>query len=138
MQYPWLTGQYQDSSSGRRPLWPQKLVIVSHDFKRSRFLDLHVPAIKAPLEIIEFIGIDPPFDHEQLRQVVEGDRLRGYGAWEQDPKGNGRLLSDKRALRGWDIELFQRDVLDPAPYDDDLKKTLRAIVEARDNVAWPM
>ena len=41
--------------------WPEKVTIVSHGFKRGRFLDLHVPATRWPEGRVEFLGIDPEY-----------------------------------------------------------------------------
>ncbi|KIW10905.1 hypothetical protein PV08_10204 [Exophiala spinifera] len=92
--------------------WPSKLTIVSHDFKRSRFLDLHLPAIQWPSSSVEYVGIDPPFDEVRMLEIQEGDRVRGYGAWRDDLYASGHLLSSKRVKRGWDPDVFRRDVLD--------------------------
>lgn len=123
------------SSSGR---WPQKLVIISHEFKRSRFMDLHLPAIDPPLQAVEFIGINPPFNDEQLAEVVEGDKLRGYGAWQTDSKGTGSLLRQKRLDRSWSEDEFIRicitndDTFSPAAKND-----LIALVKGHAGGKWP-
>ncbi|EXJ89734.1 hypothetical protein A1O3_02801 [Capronia epimyces CBS 606.96] len=96
------------------PLFPTKLTIVSHEFKRSRFLDLHLPAMHWAGET-RFIGINPPFDRVKMAEIETGDRLRGYGAWEKDLYGAGELLAAKRKVRGWDEEQFRREVLDHLP-----------------------
>ena len=135
IQYPIFARQV-----GTQPAasWPQKLIIVSHNFKKSRFLDLHLPAIGMPLDTVEYIGIDPPFDQEHLAQVIEGDRLRGYGAWKHDLRGTGKLLSDKRRQRGWDEVSFVRDIIQPHHlWDEDIKCSLAAIVRGSEDVQWP-
>ncbi|KAL2414929.1 hypothetical protein ABEF95_003145 [Exophiala dermatitidis] len=91
--------------------YPTKLTIISHRFKRSRFLDLHVPAMRWAGQTF-FIGIDPPFDAEKMAEIEAGDRLRGYGVWEKDLYGAGELLSAKRKTRGWDLQRFRREVLE--------------------------
>lgn len=107
---------------------PKRLIIISHEFKRSRFLDLHLPAIRSIWPSteafdkmdVEYIGIDPCLDEQKIREIKEGDRLRGYGAWKSDLFGTGELLSKKRLERGWNedgfIEFlsrwFHRDTLD--------------------------
>jgi hypothetical protein len=100
--------------------FPTKLTIVSHEFKRSRFLDLHLPALhwsssSSSSSRAEYIGINPPFDAVKMAEVEIGDRLKGYGAWAKDLYGVGKLLADKRKARGWDEDEFRREVLDRLP-----------------------
>ncbi|KIW69524.1 hypothetical protein PV04_05397 [Phialophora macrospora] len=94
------------------PTWPIKVTIISHGFKRRRFLDLHVPAMRLLLSRVAYVGIDPPFEPARMAQIEEGDRLRGYGAWERDPYGLGEGLRGKREKRGWDEESFRAEVLE--------------------------
>ncbi|KAJ9496788.1 hypothetical protein H2202_007862 [Exophiala xenobiotica] len=94
------------------PAWPTKLTIVSHEFKRARFLELHLPAIAWNREETVFVGIDPPFDKTRMAEIEEGDRLRGYGAWKGDLYGVGEGPRGKRAKRGWDGDAFRREVLE--------------------------
>jgi hypothetical protein len=94
------------------PTWPIKVTVISHGFKRRRFLDLHIPAIHFPLSRTAYIGIDPPFEPVRMAQIEQGDRLRGYGAWERDLYGLGEVLRGKRGKRGWEEETFRAEVLD--------------------------
>lgn len=55
---------------------------------------------------VEFIGINPPFSAQELSDVVEGERKRGYGLWKDDLFGIGELLSEKRKERSWDEDEF--------------------------------
>ncbi|OCT47568.1 hypothetical protein CLCR_03539 [Cladophialophora carrionii] len=93
------------------PTWPAKLTVVSHAFKRWRFLDLHVPAARFPVAQTTYIGIDPPFESERMAEIEEGDRLRGYGVWKGDLYGLGALLRGKREKRGWDEGVFRAEVV---------------------------
>ncbi|KAK0517448.1 hypothetical protein JMJ35_000603 [Cladonia borealis] len=36
--------------------YPNHITIISHDFKRARFLELHIPAIRWPKDRVNFIG----------------------------------------------------------------------------------
>jgi hypothetical protein len=56
--------------------WPQMITIISHEFKRERFLDLHVAAIRWPRERVEFVGIDPGYLKEGAE---EWDKERAEG-----------------------------------------------------------
>ncbi|OAL26280.1 hypothetical protein AYO20_10157 [Fonsecaea nubica] len=108
-----LSEQQQHGQTNNTP-FPTKLTIVSHAFKRARFLDLHLPALCFPpaSPSTVFIGINPPFTATKLAEIEEGDRLRGYGAWEKDLYGAGEGLSQKREKRGWDGERFRTEVLE--------------------------
>jgi hypothetical protein len=112
IQFPLFVQQLrEDSGTKVEPLYPDKLTIISHEFKRARFMELHIPAIHFPLSRTAFIGIDPPFSPDRLAGIAEGDRLRGYGAWEKDLYAAGPVLSRKRTTRGWDGSNFEREVL---------------------------
>lgn len=85
------------------PLSPRHLIVVGHEFKRARFEELHLPALRYPTDSSRFtyIGIDPPFDEEKMQEIKDGDAKRGYGAWRADTYGTGALLAGKRVARGW-------------------------------------
>lgn len=113
-------------------------MIVSHDFKRDRFIKLHVPAMALPINQIHYMGIDPPFSERQLAEVIEGDRLRGYGAWEQDLRGTGTLLQQKRIHRGWDGDVFMRDVVKTGNHwDTTSQQLLQALIKGDGQPVWP-
>ncbi len=89
--------------------WPERITVVSHEFKRRRFLDLHVRAGRWPMERVEFLGIDPVYmirsstkwDERRAEEVCRGERERGYGAWREDLWGRGRELRGKRMRRNF-------------------------------------
>ena len=125
MQYPLWVKQLQDRGAGRMPgtdvgrvMWPEKLIVVSHDFKRPRFLDLHLAALRWPPDRVQYIGIDPPFSSSKLAEIKEGDLQRGYGAWREDLYGSGEVLMRKREDRGWDREAFESRFLTSPEYDN--------------------
>ena len=100
----------------KQPRWPTNLVVIGHEFKRRRFIKLHIPAVKFPRERVKYIGVDPPFDEARMAEVVEGDARRGYGVWKDDLYGKGALPQEKREQRGWNVQRmadFHRDVMDP-------------------------
>lgn len=114
--------------------WPHRFTIISNEFKRARFLDLHVPALRLSsmmsLARVEFIGIDPgymvpdngkgvkeqerdttiteaklPFSPQRTQSVHEGERKNGYEPWKADPLGKGNVLAAKRKGRNpWGVE----------------------------------
>jgi len=87
--------------------WPQKISIVSHEFKRARFLELHFTAIGFPLGKVNFVGIDPEymveenkeFNDVRAEEVRNGEKERGYKEWESDKFGGGKRLKGKRRMR---------------------------------------
>lgn len=92
--------------------WPERISIVSHEFKRKRFLDLHVEALRFPREKVVFVGIDPShmrqgcrdFDEVRRESVIRGEMERGFGEWERDHLGTGTVLRSKRAGRNpWGV-----------------------------------
>jgi hypothetical protein len=56
-----LTGRY-----------PRNVTVVSYNFKRARFLQLHRAALKFPEESFRFIGLDPPFTFVEVRPPLPG------------------------------------------------------------------
>ncbi|KAF8852164.1 hypothetical protein BDZ45DRAFT_730385 [Acephala macrosclerotiorum] len=87
--------------------WPEKISLVSHEFKRKRFLDLHIEALRFPREKVVFLGIDPSymregsedFDEVRRESVVQGELKRGFREWESDRLGTETMLRGKRAGR---------------------------------------
>lgn len=88
-------------------LCPSHLYIVTHDFKKRRFLELHLFAIRWEQTYTTFVGIDPPEEVTPKAILVAGERERGWGAWKMDLYGTGmdvgasRTLGLKRRARGW-------------------------------------
>ncbi|KAJ9247305.1 hypothetical protein DTO280E4_854 [Paecilomyces variotii] len=98
--------------------YPDRITVVSHEFKRRRFLDYHFPAIGwIPRTIAEnassmqgwegegcrvhFVGINPPPEITSPESLVEGEEKRGVALWEKDLYGTGPKLVEKRRKRGW-------------------------------------
>ncbi|KAL9629181.1 MAG: hypothetical protein Q9204_005418, partial [Flavoplaca sp. TL-2023a] len=84
--------------------YPVHITIISHDFKRARFLDLHARAMRWPVAKMSYIGLDPPESVTPRKELAEGERVRGYGAWKEDLYGVGDVLWGKRVGRGWRAE----------------------------------
>jgi len=95
--------QPKDRNKMESHTFPEHLTIIGHEFKRRRFEQLHVPAIRWPKDPTRFkyIGIDPPMGAEKRNEVLQGEMLRGYGAWQKDLYGAGEILANKRKARGW-------------------------------------
>ena len=87
--------------------WPERITIVSHEFKRRRFMELHVKAARWPAERAEFVGVDPDYmvrgcrawDETRAEEVWRGEKERGFKAWERDVLGMGEGLRRKRMAR---------------------------------------
>ena len=78
------------------------ITIISHDFKKRRFLELHTSAIHWPTKKIYFLGIDPPEDVVKREVLDAGESKNGYRAFKDDPYGVGTFLQGKRRTRGWE------------------------------------
>lgn len=81
--------------------YPTQITLISHAFKRARFLQLHCPAIRWPLAKLTYLGIDPPEDVTPKSVLEQGEREKGYGVWKGDWYGVGSVLGEKRVKRGW-------------------------------------
>lgn len=139
IQFPAFRRNVSSEQSARlaQP-WPDQLMIVSHEFKRARFMELHLPAMAVPSSAASFIGINPLFNEKQLAEVIEGDRLRGFGAWQYDLRGIGDLLRRKRHARGWDEALFiQKCISNDAAISEKAKAQLEALVTGESEMIWP-
>ncbi|KAK4242532.1 Mur ligase [Achaetomium macrosporum] len=96
-------------------VWPDRLTIVSHGFKRNRLVDGHCAAICFPLDRVEFVGINPP-GVDGMGSLAEGggpgekaEAMRGVqlamGQWAEDLHGVGEELSGKRRARNcWRVQ----------------------------------
>lgn len=108
--------------------WPQRLTLVSHEFKRARLVDAHCAAIGFPPDRVAFVGISPPDlravgsaaaadDDDLERAAAEPGRLAAakaakmrdvhavVGAWMRDPHGVGETLAGKRRQRNcWGVD----------------------------------
>lgn len=112
-------------------VWPERLSIVSHAFKKARLVDGHCAAIGFPPGRVTFIGINPPGIQETPASGQGGNGtlalsgqavsvkaavMTGVGQtlddWVQDPHGVGEVLAGKRRKRnpwGVDQRLFVDD-----------------------------
>lgn len=98
------------SASEEQRVWPSRITIISHSFKKSRLVDEHCAAIGFPLERVSYIGIDPPgiLDDEGTMRGNE----KALKEWRDDPHGNGEGLAGKRDRRnpwGGEQDLFLCD-----------------------------
>ncbi|KAL2855346.1 hypothetical protein BJY01DRAFT_204483 [Aspergillus pseudoustus] len=83
-------------------LYPERVTVVTHEFKRERFLECHFPAVGFDdLSRVNLLGINPPEEVTPLFELAEGEKKRGIGLWREDRYGVGPELAGKRAKRGW-------------------------------------
>ena len=85
-----LTGRY-----------PNQITVVSFNFKRRRFEELHVPALQWPSSKFSYVGIDPDastgFD---AKRSAKGELEYAAKPFETDPYGcHSDILRDKREER---------------------------------------
>ncbi|KAL4974051.1 hypothetical protein BDW66DRAFT_168104 [Aspergillus desertorum] len=91
LRFRLLTGSY-----------PDKVTVVTHEFKRERFTSCHFPAVGLDKPGRgSVVGINPPEEVTPLKELVEGEEKRGLGLWRRDRYGVGVELKGKRMKRGW-------------------------------------
>ncbi|RPA70952.1 hypothetical protein BJ508DRAFT_319991 [Ascobolus immersus RN42] len=83
--------------------YPSKITVISHDFKKHRFVDVHRKAVGFPEERFEFIGIDPPVMSTDAAEGVKKSEGKTVEQWEADPYACDEtgVLVEKRKTRGW-------------------------------------
>lgn len=84
------------------------VTVVSHEFKRERFMELHLKAVGwgAGEKWTSFVGVDPEYMVEEgeeskirAEEVRRGERERGAEPWRRDERGVGEVLRRKREAR---------------------------------------
>lgn len=104
--------------------FPEELVVVSHEFKRARFEQLHFSAVKELMlptsskgidvswqGVPRFEGIDPKHmearpDSERAIATKASEKKNGFDLWEKTPFGTSGLLLEKRRERNvWKANL---------------------------------
>ncbi|KAE8354701.1 hypothetical protein BDV28DRAFT_130353 [Aspergillus coremiiformis] len=89
--------------------YPSRVTVVTHEFKRRRFLECHFPAIGLSAVgrnlggkiTVGVVGINPPEDVTSEVSLIEGEEKRGIGLWRRDRYGVLLELAEKRTRRGW-------------------------------------
>jgi hypothetical protein len=103
-------------------VYPRRITVVTHEFKRSRFLECHLPALgiypsstltttaaaAAATVQVKVIGINPPEEITSLESLVAGEEKNGIGLWRKDFYGVGPELLAKRRRRGWTEDVERR------------------------------
>ncbi|GFF85848.1 uncharacterized protein C57A10.07 [Aspergillus udagawae] len=91
--------------------YPIKITVVTHEFKRQRFIECHFPALGLRTSFSEsggqtwcsgtVVGINPPEEVTPLASLISGEEKSGIGLWRRDLYGVGEELAAKRVKRGW-------------------------------------
>ncbi|PLB53438.1 hypothetical protein P170DRAFT_463126 [Aspergillus steynii IBT 23096] len=108
--------------------YPTRVTVVTHEFKRKRFMECHFPAVGlGPVSSPagagdqggdrtsrckckgDVIGINPPEEVTSSASLIAGEEKRGIGLWREDRYGVQAELAGKRAQRGWTAGM-ERDV----------------------------
>ncbi|KAJ2008155.1 hypothetical protein H4R26_000360 [Coemansia thaxteri] len=76
--------------------YPDRITVVGFDFKRERFLDLHLRALRYPKIRFNYVGINPPGDPAAL---VKSERRDAYDLFAKDLYGCAGKLDEKRKSR---------------------------------------
>ncbi len=109
-----------------RAVWPRRLTVVSHAFKRGRLVDYHCAAIGFPPDRVGFVGMDPPNLPADILAAAaaagadggesgpasreKAEAMKGavaviVGQWTEDPHGVGDVLAGKRRQRNpWNTD----------------------------------
>ncbi|RAQ44960.1 DUF218 domain protein [Aspergillus flavus] len=90
-------------------VYPSRVTVVTHEFKRRRFMEYHFPAIGLVPVVrgsgdegrAAVIGINPPEEVTPEASLIEGEEKRGIGLWMRDRYGVLSELKEKRVKRGW-------------------------------------
>jgi len=81
--------------------YPSRITLVTHEFKRRRFLECHFPAVGWAPSRVDVVGINPPPEVTSPESLVAGEERSGIGLWRGDRYGVGAELAAKRKKRGW-------------------------------------
>lgn len=93
-------------------VYPQRVTVVTHEFKRARFMECHFPAVGlVPIDAehenythkVAVVGINPPEEVTQLETLTRGEAMNGIGLWKKDLYGVNADLVAKRVRRGWSL-----------------------------------
>ncbi|KAJ5516214.1 hypothetical protein N7527_007774 [Penicillium freii] len=91
-------------------VYPQRVTVVTHEFKRARFMQCHFPAVGlVPVGLeqedhahkVAVIGINPPEEITPAETLTRGEAMNGIGLWRGDLYGVNSDLVGKRVKRGW-------------------------------------
>ncbi|PKY00769.1 hypothetical protein P168DRAFT_242881 [Aspergillus campestris IBT 28561] len=88
-------------------VYPRRISVVTHEFKRRRFMEWHFPALglrpvfSSSTSTVRVIGINPPEEIAPLEGLLAGEENSGIGLWRNDPYGVLGELAAKRRKRGW-------------------------------------
>jgi hypothetical protein len=73
--------------------YPASVVVISYEFKRERFSELHRAALRWPGHRFDFVGTPAVTEGAEVGESIT------YDEFEKDPYGCGTVLGKKRMLR---------------------------------------
>ncbi|PVV00865.1 hypothetical protein BB560_004736 [Smittium megazygosporum] len=76
--------------------YPDHITVVGFDFKKRRFNDLHLKAIRYPKIRFTYVGVDPTTEIESSRS---GELKYGYNPFKENLYGCSPFLESKKASR---------------------------------------
>ncbi|CAG8294096.1 unnamed protein product [Penicillium olsonii] len=91
-------------------VFPRRVTVVTHEFKRARFMECHFPAMglvtvdtrhSSYQHKAAVIGINPPENVTASESLARGEMMNGIGLWKADLYGVNENLASKRRKRGW-------------------------------------
>ncbi|EHA28413.1 hypothetical protein ASPNIDRAFT_188125, partial [Aspergillus niger ATCC 1015] len=85
----------------RTGVYPKRVTVVTHEFKRRRFVEYHFPALGLSDSASTVVGINPPEEVTPLASLLAGEEKSGIGLWSRDRYGVQKELAGKRMKRGW-------------------------------------
>ncbi|KAI3005596.1 hypothetical protein CBS147346_4262 [Aspergillus niger] len=85
----------------RTGVYPKRVTVVTHEFKRRRFVEYHFPALGLSDSASTVVGINPPEEVTPLASLLAGEEKSGIGLWSRDRYGVQKELAGKRVKRGW-------------------------------------
>ena len=81
--------------------YPRKITVVGFAFKKTRFEELHAPALRFPKDSFHYVGIDPPASTGfNVKRMVYWEKKASFSQFKHDLYGcHSRVLLKKRKQR---------------------------------------
>jgi hypothetical protein len=87
--------------------YPKRITISGFEFKKYRFINLHLKTLKFNMDSIGYVGIDPSPDYDKesrewikyFQELKDSEYKYAASEFEKDPLGNGTVLGKKKTDR---------------------------------------
>ncbi|KAF9231405.1 hypothetical protein BU15DRAFT_56157 [Melanogaster broomeanus] len=79
--------------------YPSQITVVGYEMKQQRFEELHRAAIRFPITLFHYIGLQPPATGDEITTAREGEFRNGYQPYTLDVYGCHDFLLSKRRGR---------------------------------------